>query len=79
MTQALDHLSYEERLRELGLSTLEKGRLRRDLVNICKGGCKEDRARLFPVVPNARTKGHEHKLKHKRCHLNIRKHISLLL
>jgi len=35
------------------------------------GGCKEDGARFFSVMPGDKTRG---KLKHRRLPLNVRKH-----
>jgi len=77
MIKDLEHLTYEERLNEVGFVTLEKARLRSGLSSVYKclmRRCKEDGARLFSVVLSDGTKANGHKPKHWRLHLNTRKH-----
>ncbi|GAB0176365.1 hypothetical protein GRJ2_000101700 [Grus japonensis] len=76
MTGELEHLSYEDRLRESGLFSLEKRRLWGDLIaafQYLKRAYKKDGDKLFSGACCDRTRSSGFKLKESRFRLDIRK------
>jgi len=81
MVQGLEHLSYEERLDDLGLFSLEKRRLRGDLINVykyLKCGSQRDMANLFSEVCGERTRGNGHKLEHNKFCISMQRNFFIV-
>ena len=80
MTRDLEHLPYEERLRELGLFSLGKRRMMVGFINAykyLKCRSQENGSRLFVVLPGDRKRDSGHKLKHRKFHTNMKNFLTL--
>ncbi|KFP93802.1 hypothetical protein N329_08994, partial [Haliaeetus albicilla] len=76
MIRGLEHLSHEDRLRQLGLFSLVKRRLWGDLIvafQYPKGAYKKGREGLFTRACSDRMRGNAFKLKEGRFRLDLRK------
>lgn len=79
--KGLEHLSYEKRLRELGLFSLRKRQLRGNLINVykyLKGGCQENGSRPFSGLLSHKTRHNRQKLMHRKFHPNTRKNFLIV-
>ena len=75
--QNIRHLNYTDRMKELGLPSLQYRRSRADLIEVFKilnGIDKCDKDQLFRVQTNQRTRGHTQKLFKRQFRLDLRKY-----
>ena len=81
MVEGLASMTYGERLRELGMCSLQQRRARGDMIavfNYVKGNHVEEGANWFTAALESRTRSHGFKLRERRFHLNSRNHFLMV-
>jgi len=77
MIPGLKDLNYEERLKELGIWSLEERKNQADLLEVFKmnsGLSAISFQEFFEVDKQQKTQGHSWKIHKQRCHLDVRKY-----
>ena len=77
MVRNIRHLNYTDRMKDLGLPSLQYRRTRADLIEVFKiinGIDKCDKDQLFRMQTDQRTRGHTQKLFKRQFRLDLRKY-----
>jgi len=77
LIEGIKDKSYSERLSHCGLISMEKRRVRGDLIQVFKMLKDRDRVdfnKFFEIQSSNRTRGHNCRLVKRRCNLDIRKY-----
>jgi len=79
MIRDLEHLPYEERLRDLEICLEKTENKSRDCYKYLKCGSQMNGAKLFSVMCSDGTRGNEQKLQHRKFHKSMRKNCFIVI